>query len=171
VRKYDHGGLSMTSNSSGDNTFRSLWLLEVRALELRLGSLSETVGVPMIAAQALADGGDSPSLRILAGMSRDSRLDEIQRLLASTAQELGFANGSVEDSARQLAVLVSQMIVVGAVSPAEGARSIWKRAYWQLSDGDQYSFSWAVSLSDSWDVFPERRPEIEALIVESASKP
>jgi hypothetical protein len=80
--------------------------------------------LPMIAAQALADGVDSPSLRELAGLSH-GEFREAGELLIQVVKELGLPELPDEDQAAwEMACSYARRIVYGAIAPVEGAHAI-----------------------------------------------
>ncbi|MGR7001552.1 hypothetical protein ACU686_31715 [Yinghuangia aomiensis] len=93
-------------------------LLEDAAWRHAVG-LVQTEDLPMIAAQALVDGEDSPSLRELAGLSRGSDPREISDLIARTFTDLGrtLPVGSVAE--RHLLRLLAAGLLAGTVSPQQ----------------------------------------------------
>ena len=81
--------------------------------------------MPDAAVQALIEGFDSPSLRVLAGESgNNSNLFEIKELLQRTISELGLSLPSENEAAHILIRHWAERIVNGSILPQEGARHI-----------------------------------------------
>jgi hypothetical protein len=92
-----------------------------------LGTLPSDA-VPTAAADALAAGYDSPTLRQLASADPHDRY-EIERLLKKTLAELGIQMPAPPDAALSFAKRIAAKIVSGAISPYDGAKQIWGKAY------------------------------------------
>lgn len=136
--------------------------------EVGLRVLAGEVGseeLPMIAARALAEGQDGPSLRQLAGLSRAEYL-ESRELLRRVVEELGLTalpgeKGAVSELVRS----VARQIVTGTVAPIEGAGAL--AAYGPSLDW--WGPLWQVAyLADLWDEDIDARAEIERGIVREA---
>jgi hypothetical protein len=78
--------------------------------------------LPMIAAQALAAGADSPALRELAGLGRLSDPTTIRELYAAALSELAIEQPSPEQAARRDVYRLADDVVSGRKSPREAAR-------------------------------------------------
>jgi len=80
--------------------------------------------LPEIAAEALAEGSDSPSLRLLAGMApfdpRDAR-----NLFLMAMQELGIPRPDSHQAALVAARWLATQCLNGAMSLADGCGRIW----------------------------------------------
>ena len=98
--------------------------LRLAVAEQLLGRLTDA-NWPGIAARALAEGTDSPNLRILAGLPEEGWQD-IRRLRDLALSELGVPR---PESKRAASLLVARRyaagIVAGTTPPYEGARAIW----------------------------------------------
>ncbi|MEV4489623.1 hypothetical protein AB0K04_05835 [Micromonospora coxensis] len=80
--------------------------------------------LPMVAAQALAEGLDSPSLRVLAGLSR-GEYREARELLDQVVDELGLPELPDEDQAVwEVVVSYARRLVSGGIVPVDGAHAI-----------------------------------------------
>jgi hypothetical protein len=90
--------------------------------------------LPRIAADWLAEGLDSPSLRELAGTS-SPQMSDVGPLFEKALSELHFTLPKKEEALRFLARHYAQQIVGGAASPYDGARKIW----WQVSNESERS--------------------------------
>jgi len=76
------------------------------------------------ALEALEDGLDSPSLRMLSACEGCDR-DYLRNLLRKAMQELGISMPNQEEACFRSALDVCRDIVAGRVTPYEGARTIW----------------------------------------------
>ncbi|MFI5490515.1 hypothetical protein [Micromonospora echinaurantiaca] len=80
--------------------------------------------LPMIAAQALAEGLDGPSLRELAELSR-GEYREARELLDQVVDELGLPKLPDEDQAVwEVVVSYARRLVSGVIAPVDGAHAI-----------------------------------------------
>jgi hypothetical protein len=77
--------------------------------------------LPMLAAHALVDGRDSPSLRELAGLPRRSDECEIRELYVQALHELGIPLPDEETAGRYLLVSLAFGLVKGELSPKDAA--------------------------------------------------
>ncbi|MEU9777746.1 hypothetical protein [Streptomyces sp. NPDC047968] len=75
--------------------------------------------LPMLAANALVDGRDSPSLRELAGLPRRSDETEIRELYVRALHELGTPLPDEETAGRHLLVSLAFGLVKGELSPED----------------------------------------------------
>jgi hypothetical protein len=96
---------------------RRLW-----TLELIPGS-----ELPSVAAHALLEGCDSPSLRELAGLT-SGELDQASVLFRRSLEEQGLRLLTKSEALRQLSYQVSVEILDGEIDPYSGARLLWKAA-------------------------------------------
>jgi hypothetical protein len=119
--------------------------------------------LPMIAAQALARGVDSPALRELAGLGRADARDAAD-LLTRALQELGRPLRGPQqvrwDRARRLA----GDVVAGALSAADGAERI-AALLCEADHRDDHGRACDLAtrfemLSLDWDDYPGQRPTI-----------
>ena len=119
----------------------------------------------MLAANALARGLDSPTLRQAAGAT-DAR--EGRDMFVLALAELGVA---VPDEHRALERLVrrqAELIVSGEVNPYDGAAWIWFKAWDRVDrEGDLRIF---IGLASEWDDHPDLRASIEEQIVDAAAE-
>jgi hypothetical protein len=93
------------------------------AAEFESGTL-EAERLPDAAASLLAEGHDSPTLRVAAGAD-DAEPDEQRSLFRQALIELGELPLTQSEVGLRLFRLWAQRIVSGAVSPLEGARAMW----------------------------------------------
>ncbi|MFE9628414.1 hypothetical protein [Streptomyces sp. NPDC006527] len=77
--------------------------------------------LPMLAAHALVDGLDSPSLRELAGLPRRSDETEIRELYFQALHELGISLPDEETAGRYLLVSLAFGLAKGELSPKDVA--------------------------------------------------
>lgn len=103
----------MLSTSSELAVAQVLWTLQVIA----------NSDLPEIGTKALAAGVDTPSIRVLAG-SEGEETRVLVDLFRRALEEVGLPSSTPTEAIRRCAVLVSQEIVEGSVSPIEGARRI-----------------------------------------------
>jgi hypothetical protein len=96
-----------------------------RELVMAYWQLDLPVDVTSAAAKALADGLDSPALRILAGLAGAERAD-IAPVLRQAAQELGMDPPTELQAALTIARSIARGIVSAEIAPYEGARRIWE---------------------------------------------
>jgi hypothetical protein len=106
-----------------------------------------TTNLPDLAVLAMEGGGDSPSLRLLAGMSPRDDARDVRDLFLSAAMELGRELPGRSDGASRLVKLYSLEIVEGRFRPFEGARLIARLGY-DLSDSVQDQVMTFVALED-----------------------
>jgi len=81
--------------------------------------------LPMIAAEALADGVDCPSLRALAGLPRSGDADEVRDLFTRTFAELGRTAPDGPLAERYLLHHLATELVRGAITPKQVAAHVW----------------------------------------------
>jgi hypothetical protein len=133
-------------------------------LRLAIGEQSSEE-LPMLAAEALARGIDSPSLREAAGVP-NSEVREARDLFVVALSELGIAVPNVDDALWRLVRHVATQIVDGRIAPYEGASWIWHHAYHRVErEGDLRVF---VGLASEWDDQPNARPNYERQIIDEA---
>lgn len=84
--------------------------------------------VPSVAANALVEGHDSPSLRMLAGIGL-SDVDSVRQLVYKSMKELGIPVYSKEQAGLVLAHAIAKDVVDGRLDPYEGAKRIWIDIY------------------------------------------
>ena len=82
--------------------------------------------LPMVAADLLAAGYDSSSLRDLAGRSRREDTTEIDQLFVSTMNELGMSVPDGETAERCLLHHMATQLSADAISPREAAVRVWQ---------------------------------------------
>ncbi|HEX2295401.1 MAG TPA: hypothetical protein VHN37_08845 [Actinomycetota bacterium] len=136
------------------------------ALTAALHSLGKvlTDDLPAAAAEALAAGADTPSLRRLAGATTSNAF-ELEELLGRALGELGIHAVTRERALTAVARHRAQQIVDGEIGPVEGAGMIWR-----LFDDYPAIVMPFLSLEDmhGYETRPRARRRIEAEIVEEA---
>lgn len=121
--------------------------------------------LPMIAAQALAEGLDSPSLRELAGLSR-GEYREARELLFQVVDELGLPKlPDCDQAVWEMVGSYARRIVSGAVAPVDGAHAI---AWYAGSLGFPGSLATFAFLADLWEDNVVERAQLEQDIVREA---
>ncbi|WP_446220111.1 hypothetical protein [Micromonospora sp. IBHARD004] len=121
--------------------------------------------LPMIAAQALAEGLDSPSLRELAGLSR-GEYREARELLDQVVDELGLHQLPDEDQAVwEAASSCARRMVSGAISPVDGAHAL---AAYAGSLGFPEPLATFAFLADLWEDNAAERAQLEQDMVREA---
>ncbi|MGC5018326.1 hypothetical protein [Micromonospora sp. DT47] len=121
--------------------------------------------LPMIAAQALANGLDSPSLRELAGLSR-GEYREARELLDQVIDELGLPELPDEDRAVwEVARSYARRTVFGAIAPVDGAHAIASHAGSLMFPEPLATFAF---LTDLWQDNVGERAQLEQDIVREA---
>ena len=138
--------------------------LELAALRLAIGE-QPSEQLPMLAAEALARGLDSPSLREVAGIS-STEVREARDLFVVALTELGIDVPNVDDALWRLVRHIATQIVDGRVASYDGASWIWHHAYHRVErEGDLRVF---VGLASEWDDHPNARSNYERQIIEEA---
>jgi len=100
-------------------------LLEAQAFWM-LGMLPREK-IPGIAQEALEQGLDDPSLRILAGLT-EGELDQATSRFEKTLAAMGFKAPEMSGALRICIRAISTQIVNNEIAPYEGARLIWRAA-------------------------------------------
>lgn len=127
-----------------------------------------TTNLPDLAVEAMEGGWDSPSLRLLAGMSPRDDARDVRDLFLSAAMELGRELPGRNYAASRLVKLYSLEILEGRFGPYEGARLIARLGY-DLSDAVQDQVTTFVALEDEHSGRWGRSPgEVDAEIVQAA---
>lgn len=81
--------------------------------------------LPMAAAELLAEGLDSPTLRDLAGRSRNDDTTELDALLRRAVAELGVSAPDHTTAERCLLHHLSSRLASGELTPKEVAARVW----------------------------------------------
>lgn len=123
--------------------------------------------LPDAAAEMLANGSDSPSLRELAGAPPDDYW-QVKWLFERTLHELGIPVLDEQDALWALARQVAQEIVDGDRSPTDGATWIWRHLSHRLAEeGDLRIFA---GLASSFEDHPGDGAALAAIILEEAAE-
>ena len=139
--------------------------LEVAAAKVTLG-LIPSENLTDVAVLALEDGCDSPSLRILAGLTV-AEADEARELFEHVLVELNSELPSKRDAVMRLARETAKGILSGTVAPCEGAKQIWELSLLIPNENlpELDSFIYAAS---EWEDRPKDRKVFEDGIVAAA---
>ncbi len=121
--------------------------------------------LPDIAADALARGIDSPSLRLLAGTSR-SDVREARDLFVEAMAELGVDLPDKAEGTLAMVRFWAGEMVAGTVTPYQGSRLIWWRGWEQL--GRPEDLTVFVGLASQWEDDPDGRGTYEQDMVTAA---
>ena len=124
--------------------------------------------LPEVATAALVAGLDSPSLRVLAGLTT-VELDRAHDLFDQALRELGRPPPAPEVGVRWQAVMAAQAIVAGAVPAHRGANDL--SGLWDDTSDEELQAALLDFDQDTewWEsATPEARPGIEREIVEHA---
>ena len=79
--------------------------------------------LPHLAAELMADGFDSPSLRILAGVGKTDP-NETRALLEKALRELNVEIPTLENAAETIVVDYCEKIISGRLTPLDGTQKI-----------------------------------------------
>lgn len=115
--------------------------------------------LPREAAQALARGLDSPSLRELGGLNRSDDVRDIHGLFLAALEELGIELPDEQTIRRDRIGTWARRMIDGMTNPAEGAAKIDVESAALGSPADLGDFTY---LLDLWGEFPDRRQSLEA---------
>ncbi|MEU0838189.1 hypothetical protein ABZ370_01785 [Streptomyces sp. NPDC005962] len=122
--------------------------------------------LPLLAAEALARGVDSPALRTLAGLSRT---DACRDIFWQAMAELGFPQPDTETAWRHRMIWAAQSLVEGERSPYDASDEI----YWCASHLDQSPRTESVThrfldLQLAWEAHRGQAPAVERQMREAA---
>lgn len=124
--------------------------------------------LPMIAAQALAGGTDSPALRELAGLRRLSDPNAIRELYAAAMCELGIERPSSEQAGRRDLYRLADDVVFGRKSPREAARLCMLSDNW-MNEAESAFVELCCFIGDNIeDATAEHARDLEVELVEFA---
>lgn len=142
---------------------------------LRLLAAKDLLGLvgpeamPSEATNALLQGVDSPSLRLLAGLSNaaGAASDEMRGVFQAAMRELDIESPSPRETAFLVATEIASRIIAGTVSPFDGAREIWHIVgLLPLEDLPEFdAFGYAAS---EWEERPKDQKNFAAGIVAAA---
>ena len=124
--------------------------------------------LPMVAAQALADGADSPALCELAALGRRSDPVEIRELFASALTELGITLPTYEQTGRRDLRRLAKDLVAGRRTPRETARICQLPDSW-MNEAESDFVAWCCYFDDMVNEVPAKRvPGFETELVNVA---
>lgn len=139
--------------------------LEVAASKMALGLLlSESLAD--VAVLALEDGCDSPSLRILAGLTA-AEADEAKAVFERALAELHSAVPSKRNAVLCLARETAKEILSGAMAPYDGAKQIWELSL-RIPEEHLPQLDSFVYAASEWEHRPEDRHVFEDGIAAAA---
>lgn len=131
------------------------------AMQLALGE-QPIEDLPMIAAEALADGLDSPALVELAGLSRRDPPADIRDLFVEAMAELGLPLPGVEDAWRERMLGAAEGMLTSSLTPYEASNEIyWCACHLERTDTTTMLVDLFVGLWSSWEDWPDERVSIE----------
>ena len=119
-----------------------------------------------VAVQALEDGCDSRSLRVLAGLT-EAEVDEAKATFDRVLSELSVAVPSKRDAVILLARKIAREILVGATGPYVGAKQIWNLTL-RAPDEDLPELDSFVYAASEWEDRPEDRGAFDEGIAAAA---
>lgn len=140
-------------------------LLLDRAAALVLG-LETADRLPEFAGEALEQGADSPSLRMLAAMDAPC-LEDALPLLEGALREAGATLPTPRAAALRLARKTAERMVNGEVPAYEGSRQIWALAR-RVMDEDLDDLDPFIYAASEWEDRPTDRPFFEDAMLRAA---
>jgi hypothetical protein len=139
--------------------------LELAAARVSLGVMVREE-LPAVALQALEDGHDSTSLRLLAGLCA-AEMDEALPLFQRALSEIGMPLPPKDSAVMSLSRDMARKIVNGETAPYNGAKAIWGLARLQDED-DLVALNPFIGFASEWEDSPDYRESYERAIVEQA---
>ncbi|MFF5263453.1 hypothetical protein ACFY4C_31365 [Actinomadura viridis] len=121
--------------------------------------------LPRVAAEALARGLDSASLRELAGLNGSDDVRDIRALYLAAMEELGIELPDEQTVRWDRVRTWARRMVDGMTTPVEGAAKIDAESVALESPAKLSDFTYLLAL---WGEFPDRRQSLEASMLESA---
>ncbi|MGD9853152.1 MAG: hypothetical protein AB7T38_18035 [Nitrospirales bacterium] len=140
-------------------------VLRMAAANLVLGLL-DGKNLADIATEALVEGEDSPSLRILAGLLESSSSEE-QILLEKAFQELAILKPNRIQAALHLSKEIAGKILEGQLSPYQGAKNIHEISLLVPSE-NILSLHPFIYWASEWEERPEDHAFMDNAIIEAA---
>ncbi len=123
--------------------------------------MEDARSLPAIAITALSEGIDSPSMRVLAGLTGNEDPGDAENLFKEALSEIGMLLPTKRDAMMFLAANISSQIVDGSIDPYDGAKEIWdltlRNHDIQISELDTFVYG-----ASEW----EERPEDRGLFIE-----
>jgi hypothetical protein len=104
------------------------WKLEIARLEFGLRRIES---IPELACDALQEGQDTPSLRILAGLN-GSDTDDTREYMKRAVEELGIVYPTLEESGWEVIRYFIDGMISGEVDPVDALRTIIWRVYHRM---------------------------------------
>ena len=132
--------------------------LEAAASKVAL-DLLRSEDIADVAVLALEDGCDSPSLRILAGLTA-AEADEARALFDRALSELRRAMPSKREAVLCLARETAKGILSGTIAPYEGGKQIWELCL-RVPDANLSELDSFVYAASEWEDRPEDRHLLE----------
>jgi len=129
-------------------------VLELATAKMVLGLLRSDE-LPGVAVQALEVGCNSPSLRILAGLTAD-QCGDARRLFDRALSELNVALLSKRDAVKRLARGIAKKILLGTTGAYDGANQIWELTLC-VPDEELPELDPFVYAASEWEDRPEDR--------------
>lgn len=111
-------------------------------------------GLPAVAATALADGWDSPSLRVLAGSPRSD--PDVRSLFERALSELNVSLPTPREAVIVLANDIAASVLAGTVAPYDGAQRITELSLRLPEDAEHlHELDTFIYAASEWDDRPE----------------
>lgn len=123
--------------------------------------------LPQIAIDLVKKGYESPSLRELAGLQVDDS-EVIRNLFLMSLEELGMKVPSITEAGLSTARRIANDILIGSVTPYEGAKNIWEDIYTKYPDLTRLKPF--VGMASEYEDDEEHRKEYIEDIVKEAKK-
>ncbi|MDH6143276.1 hypothetical protein P3T35_005310 [Kitasatospora sp. GP30] len=124
--------------------------------------------LPMLAAEALAAGVDSPALRELAGLSRS---DASQDLFIQAMTELGHPIPGRQDAWRRLMLWEAEALLEGTRQPYQAGHEIyWCACHLERSPHIESVIVEFLGLWSTWEDHPIDREATERAMREAAAR-
>jgi len=139
--------------------------LKLSASRAALGLLRSD-DLARVAVQALEEGCDSPSLRVLTAMNA-GEAEEARRMFDRVLSELNIAMPNKRDAVMNLARETAKGILAGTTSAYLGAKQIWELTL-RASDEHLPELDSLVYAASEWEDRPEDRGAFEEGIVTAA---
>ncbi|MHB0914899.1 MAG: hypothetical protein ACYC4M_04345 [Thermoleophilia bacterium] len=115
------------------------------------------------ATDALVEGLDTPSLRILAGLAEADGA-EVKKMFDRSLDELNISLPNEREAALRLAQLICIEILTGQTHPYKGAKRIWKLSL-QVNDEEMPELDPFIYSFSEWEERPEDRKFFEDKIM------
>lgn len=120
----------------------------------------------MAAAEAIARGVDSPSLRELAGLGRRDDVRDIRELYRAAMQELGIDLPGAAAVRWEYVLFWAQRMLDGTLSPYEAAARISAESF-RLGDPESLRDLYVLTLL--WEDEPSGRAALERRMLDAAA--